>query len=345
MAELINDAGSLTAVDVYQRRTKEVHRHLSPRYNKPFVNVPLVNMIKGKVTNFNWHKCEPMVQLRKQGGSILTKIYPDGSKRYRKIEPRRTSIRKEREYTLNALLRAIINNTDYNLSARHLFECTLSIEQLAKEVGQFYQYAPNYSGNDTYRHGRNSCDPVRGAIDDLEACKLVFVIREFCVEAKTYKASRLFLTPLFFQSLGVTGKEMAQLRKNQANYYSRAGKTRNFRKKPTISDRMANVSDIPSLNSIFNYHHRWINGELEAEAIAQRKFEEHKKSQEALSRDERMGAMQTTHEHALQKIRATLNGIPRVQIYPAESEVDKEQPSLVKGSLPYYEAVLNRIRS
>lgn len=180
---------------------------------------PVLDCFKGVLKTFDWHKCKPYTDVRKNGGKIQTKKLKNGSVRFRDLPPRRASIRKERELSLTCLTRALLKYANFDYRATFLFEVDRSIEQIAKELGVLREYKKGYDSacieESKYRHGRKSCDGLRGALDDLEASKMVLVVREYDKNASQYKISRLFLRPDFFKAFGISMDVVKKLMERQ----------------------------------------------------------------------------------------------------------------------------------
>jgi hypothetical protein len=242
-------------------------RHHEPKVNITLPNHPISNRLKGVVNSFDWHKCKPMIELRKNGGKILTKVLSNNVRRYRIISPRRLSIRKERLIVLNGLLKLIIKYANFDHDAQFLFECNRSLEELARDLGMLHSYAPLYDTEniDTskYTHGRKSCDPVRAAIDDLEAAGLIIVVREYDKDVSQYKMSRLFLRPAFFESLGLSMRELKTKMELHKKFMKKKAKTTRFR---PINNKFASIKS-NKLLSLLDYDRRKFNALLSPDYI------------------------------------------------------------------------------
>ncbi len=312
------------------REKAECHRWHVPSYEKPLVNIPIMNQMKGKLLSFDWHKCPPMAALRANGGKVLIKYNKEGEKVFRFLPARRKSIRTEREETLRFLTLAIMNNVEYSYGATYLHECMLSIQELAQAIGQLHKYEKDYTKDGKYRHGRVSYDPVLGAIDDLEAAGLILVVREFDHDSKQYKASRIFLTPLMFQSLGMTGKDTKKLMDAHKKYNHKHSKPK-FRRSRPLTSKMANINS-KGLISQLNYHRRWFNGELEAETLE----EKYKAQLEQLPGNNELSEA----KKITLKWNHILSTLPLVQYYGAEESIKKEHPELTQ--IEVYQRLIDR---
>ncbi|MBO9492210.1 hypothetical protein J7384_17750 [Endozoicomonas sp. G2_1] len=324
------------------------HRHYPPIYKKPMVDLAVVQRIQGILKKFNWHKSDAMMDLRRNGGSIVMRTYQDGSKRFKSLPPRRLSIRSEREETLNELLKAIFNTVEYSSEANHVLECMASVEELAKMIGQLHQYEPGYDGeNGQYRHGRKSYDPVLGALHDLEAAKLILVVREFDKEAKQYKASRVFLCPLLFKELGLSGSDTKKLVSTKQRYDAKRKKV--YKRSRPLTDNMANINN-SALESVLHLHKRWYNGELEAEAIEAKKqamkWSDQKLSPESIEHiaadlfNQLEGA--SALEIAKRDYYSWCQQYPRYMILSAEQSVKQDSPDISPPE--FYDLVKSKIK-
>lgn len=227
--------------------SSELHRtwrHHQPSFEKAMVKIPMALRLAAIVDKHDWSKNPFIAALRRNGATLRT------GRGEKIIAPRRRSIRREREETLTALAKAILYCTDYDPFAPFLFEVKASVEQLACLIGQLHEYGAGYDGeNGQYRHGRKSCDPVLGAISDLEAAKLVVVVREFDIESGTNKAMRLFLTPKFFKGFGLTMDEVQKMMANTMAWQKKRNQLVTAKKKRQAETlRLAESTRVASLN-------------------------------------------------------------------------------------------------
>jgi len=149
-----------------------------------------------------------IAKTRTLGKNIILYFLKGGKAKYQKIPPRCENIRPERAETMNALLMCFIMTCDFSIDSEYLFEINYPIEFLAKLIGQHHKYD----------NGRVSIDCVRNAITDFEMTGYLHILREPCKETGKNKANRLFLTPKFFNSFGVTTDELVGLMENLRNY-------------------------------------------------------------------------------------------------------------------------------
>lgn len=228
---------------------KGVRRH-TPSFDVPMPNHPIAKRLNAVLSVHNWSKNRFIAKLRREGGE-LKRRYSNGAFKVKVLPPRRASIRLEREQTLNALVSAMIYRCDYSPDALYLFEVKASTEELAKMIGQLHAYDECYDAqaSNQYRHGRLSCDPVHRAMDDLEAAKMIVVVREFDKETKTSKAKRIFLRPEFFQGFGFTMKDTSKMLASAKKWQEKQGLTKTLKEKRQLETlRLAKSDRIASLN-------------------------------------------------------------------------------------------------
>ncbi|WP_345855761.1 hypothetical protein [Shewanella algae] len=242
------------------QHSPKIHRHLAPSFERQMIKLSLARRLDKAVSRYDFTRCPIYSSARLNGGELIRQVFSDGSKRVKSIPPRRIRPRREREETSRCLMRAMLYYVDYDPTAQYMFEVQLSLEQLAKEIGQLYEYQPGYDGDSgQYRYGRKSCDPVRGAFDDWELAKMVVMVREFDHETKTYKATRIFLTPLFFKALGFHRKDMLEWGNEIKRHWAKNGKPQRTKRR-SISSRIANI-DRASLVNHLSYMKRWFTCE------------------------------------------------------------------------------------
>ncbi|MBS0044652.1 hypothetical protein KFE26_20495 [Shewanella sp. M16] len=232
-------------------------RRYKPCFDLPMPNIALAKSLDRLLSRHNWSQNRYIRKLRACGATIKRWKTADGSWKTRTIPPRKASIRAEREETLDALARAMIYRADYDPDAPYLFEVKASIECLAEMIGQLHTYEPGYDGdNGQYKHGRKSCDPVHGALDDLEAADMILVVREFDRESGTYKSSRIFFKPKFFIGLGLTLDETRKMISRARKWQVKNGLAKSLKEKrqsevlrQAESDRIATLK-LPSVRNL-----------------------------------------------------------------------------------------------
>lgn len=243
-------------------------RRYTPSFDLPMQNIPLAKILDRLLSCHKWSQNRYIRKLRANGAVIQRWKKSDGKWKTKSIPPRKLTLRSEREETLNALARAMLYRADYDPSAPYLFEVKASIESLADMIGQLHTYEPGYDGEfGQYKHGRKSCDPVHGALDDLEAADLILVVREFDSKSGTYKASRIFFKPKFFIGLGLTLDETRKIISRSRKWQEKMGLTLSAKQKRQIellrqseSERVASLK-LPSLKNLLARIRREFTGD------------------------------------------------------------------------------------
>ncbi|MEC4091629.1 hypothetical protein [Pseudoalteromonas rubra] len=315
------------------RADKKVHRHSAPSFERPMVNVQLARTMDRILAKWNVSISPAIRELRRNGGSILRRVYNDGRKKYKQLLPRRLTVRLEREQTINCLLRAIFYTTEYSPNAKFMFECMASVPELARMIGQYNEYEKNYDaeGAENYRHGRVAYDAVLGAIEDLEASGLLLIVREFCKEAGQFKAMRIFLTPKLFQEFGLTGSQVKHLVAGKVLGDKKQQKK--FRRQRPVTDKMASIEN-NRLLSLLNFNRRWYNGEMDPEHLRT-------KSAEKLARERAQREAETPVSDIERRYRLLEQSLPRYQVIQAENLVKAEHPGIDR--IEFIELVTHRL--
>ena len=332
---------------VSSRATWRTHTPIS---NIKLPNHPIINRLKGVISNFDWHKCRAMIDLRKKGGRIQTKVLKGGVIRYRDIAPRRLSIRKERLEVLNSLLPLMLKYTNFDPDLNYLFECNRSIEQLAKELGMLNLYPAAYDTNDInttkYYHGRQSCDPVRGALDDLEASNLIIVVREFDKQTSKYKMSRLFIRPSLFEALGLSISELNSRLEQHKKHLRKQGRKPSFKQN---MDRFATIKS-KTLNNLLDFDKRIYRGlyqrnlgQLSNDALTASKkavvLTPAPKCISNISLNFNNSISESELKDTEKKAKVLMSNSPRIYVLSALDEARAHQIN----SLPYYNAIIKRL--
>lgn len=315
-------------------------RRHTPKFDIPMSNHPIAKRLDTLLRGHSWNRNRFMRKLRKEGATLKRRKLNDGSWKTKVIPPRRASIRLEREQTLDSLVRAMIYRADYSPDSEYLFEIKASVEDLAKMIGQLHEYEPGYDGQGgQYRHGRKSCDPVHGAIDDMEAAEMIVVVREFDQESKTNKAKRVFLRPNFFRGFGLsmddTRKMMSQARKWQEKHgliKTAKQKRQSELLRQAESDRIASL-DRPSLRNLLARIKREFTGENKH---TKRVMDAHHRLKEAEKRasERRNTPKRSDTESRLIQLQSQ---IPPVYVYEAKAKI-KAEYGLTHG--PEFDALL-----
>ncbi|HCG6617766.1 TPA: hypothetical protein NJ225_004359 [Vibrio parahaemolyticus] len=315
-------------------------RRYTPKFDIPMANHPIAKRLDALLSGHNWNRNRFMRKLRKDGATLKRRKLSDGTWKTKHIAPRRTSIRLEREQTLDALVRAMIYRADYCPDSNYLFEVKASVEELAKMIGQLHEYEPGYDGQGgQYRHGRKSCDPVHGAIDDMEAAEMIVVVREFDKESKTNKAKRIFFRPNFFKGFGLSMEDTRSMLSMARKWQEKTGLLKTAKQKRQAellrqaeSDRIASL-DRPSLRNLLARIKREFTGENKH---TKRVMDANHRLKEAEKRasEQREQSQRSDTEKRLIQLQGQL---PPVYVYQAKNQI-KAEHGLTNG--PEFDALL-----
>lgn len=154
-------------------------------------------------------------EVRQCGGDFILYHKKDGSDKRKVIAPRAGRMRSERAETMMAEMRALVDSCSFSLDAEHLFEVKFPVETLAIMIKQHHVYEET---------GRVAVDCVRGGLYDLELAGYIRVAREGCPITGKNKANRIFLTPRFFEAIGVSKEKLCLKMSKLREYRRRSGK-------------------------------------------------------------------------------------------------------------------------
>ncbi len=349
-------SGSQCSSGLYEKRSSTepnqqriAWRHHKPCFDTPMLRHPAARRLEGALKVHNWSRNRHIKKLRKEGAELNRGKRRDGTTRIKKIAPRRAAIRRERDETLTALVRAMIYRTDYNPTAPYLFEVQCCVEELARMIGQLHVYAPEYDGEDgQYRHGRKSCDPVHGAIEDMEAADMLFVVREFCSEAGMWKAMRIYLKPNFFTGFGFSLDDVRDILSVTKKWQEKRGfiKTAKQKRQSTVlakakSERIASLDRV-SLQNLMTKIRREFTGE---DKHTQEVMEAHNEVKRELN--VRKAQQKSEQEQIEKHIYAIEQMLPRIQVITIQQDIKKQHgvngKMENKDFLPLYLAALQAI--
>lgn len=152
--------------------------------------------VVARLRHHDWNRNQELRTLR-QRGYVPYRCRQDPAYSPR---PLRLSVREESRRALTALSLALAANCDYNPDAEYPFEIVVSFEEVAKAMGVLH----------IYENGRKAFDVATHAREVMEQLGYIIVHRAWDKEAGQYKPLRLFLTPSFFTSRGITVEEIRQ---------------------------------------------------------------------------------------------------------------------------------------
>ncbi|MDP8042541.1 hypothetical protein QJU11_10090 [Pasteurella atlantica] len=152
---------------------------------------------------------------------------------YRIKKEMRLNIRTEAEECFKALAPALIKYCDFNIRCKFLFEVKAPLSQIANEIGLLN------------KNGRY--DRVNSMINTLRKIGVLIVINEFDKDLYVQKASRIFLLPDFFYSLGHTEQAFKKEVMKLDRFFTRKGKTEFIDKRNQAHEerlKRSNIADI-----------------------------------------------------------------------------------------------------
>ena len=315
--------GLVPPVDTLENKSGS--RRYTPAFDLPMPNHAIARRLEAVLSAHDWNKNRFMRKMRIEGKVINRLKLKDGTWKTKTLPPRRASIRLEREQTLDALTRAMIYRADYDPDAPFLFEVKASVEELARMIGQLHEYAPGYDGlSGNYRHGRLACDPVHGALEDMEAADLVVVVREFDQETKTNKAKRIFFKPNLFKGFGLTMEDTKKMLSAAKRWQEKQGLVNTAKKKRQAevmrqceSGRIASL-DRPSLRNLLGRLKREFTG---ANKHTKQVMDTHHRIKEAAKKAFKPKDERTSIDVELRSIGMQL---PPIQVHVAKNKVKEK---------------------
>lgn len=180
----------------------KIHRHYAPKFMGVLPQLVPVRRFAAALKRHDWNRNPQIYQLRCD-------------------RKQRISVRSERRETFDALALAMIAYADYNPESDTLFEVMCSVEKLAQLCGQLHRYDS----------GRKSYDPILHALHDWEQAQLIIIDRDFDVEARQYKAMRIWIRPEFFHGLGFSKIELREVVTRFRRWMERKGLRDSYQKR------------------------------------------------------------------------------------------------------------------
>lgn len=181
---------------------RKIHRHYAPKFLGQLPKLVPVRRFSAALKRHDWNRNPHIYQLRYS-------------------RKQRISVRSERRETFDALAMAMIAYADYNPESDALFEVMCSVEKLAELCGQLYRYDS----------GRKSYDPILHALRDWEQANLIVIDRDFDIEAKQYKAMRIWIRPEFFHGLGFSVLELREVVSSFSRWMEKKGLKESYQKR------------------------------------------------------------------------------------------------------------------
>ncbi|HHR6217206.1 TPA: RepA family replication protein [Providencia alcalifaciens] len=204
----------------------KIHRHCVPKFLGQLPKLVPVRRFAAALERHDWNRNPHIYQLRYS-------------------RKQRISVRSERRETFDALAMAMIAYADYNPESDALFEVMCSVEKLAELCGQLYRYDS----------GRKSYDPILHALRDWEQANLIIIDRDFDVEAKQYKAMRIWIRPEFFHGLGFSKQELRDVVVSFRRWMEKRGLKESYQKRyaqHVLRLARANVASLDDKHTLRN---------------------------------------------------------------------------------------------
>lgn len=206
--------------------SRKIHRHYAPRFLGRLPQLVPVRRFAAALKRHDWNRNPHIYQLRYS-------------------RKQRISVRSERRETFDALAMAMIAYADYNPESDALFEVMCSVEKLAELCGQLYRYDS----------GRKSYDPILHALRDWEQADLIIIDRDFDIEAKQYKAMRIWIRPEFFHGLGFSKQELREVVTRFSCWMEKRGLKESYQKRyaqHVLRLARANVASLDNKHKLRN---------------------------------------------------------------------------------------------
>ncbi|HGN0870310.1 IncFII RepA protein family protein [Providencia alcalifaciens] len=219
----------------------KIHRHYVPKYLGQLPKLVPVRRFAAALKRHDWNLNPHIYQLRYS-------------------RKQRISVRSERRETFDALAMAMIAYADYNPESDALFEVMCSVEKLAELCGQLYRYDS----------GRKSYDPILHALRDWEQANLIIIDRDFDIEAKQYKAMRIWIRPEFFHGLGFSKQELRDVVTRFSRWMEKRGLKESYQKRYAqhvmrlAKANVASLDDKHKLRNLLNKLKTLVIGEDES---------------------------------------------------------------------------------
>ncbi|MGV6987327.1 RepA family replication protein [Providencia hangzhouensis] len=208
----------------------KIHRHCLPSFSGKLPQLVPVRRFAAALKRHDWNRNPHIYELRY-------------------TRKQRISVRSERRETFDVLALAMIAYADYNPESDALFEVMCSVEKLAELCGQLYHY----------ESGRKSYDPILHAIRDWEQANLIIVDRDFDIEAKQYKAMRIWIRPEFFHGLGFSTQELREIVASFSRWMEKQGLKESYQNryaKHVLRLARANVASLDDKHKLRNLLNR-----------------------------------------------------------------------------------------
>lgn len=287
----------------------KIHRHYVPKFLGKLPQLVPVRRFAAALKRHDWNRNPHIYQLRYS-------------------RKQRISVRSERRETFDALAMAMIAYADYNPESDALFEVMCSVEKLAELCGQLYRY----------ESGRKSYDPILHALRDWEQANLIIIDRDFDIEAKQYKAMRIWIRPEFFHGLGFSKLELREVVSSFSRWMEKQGLKESYQKRYAqhvlrlARANVASLDDKHKLRNLLNKLKTLVIGEDEALKQEKKHLAKALKEKKALAQSTR--APESPEHAAWRRFEAWKVTQPIAEVMAFERKMKTLYPS-VQGQALY----------
>ncbi|BBG61838.1 RepA family replication protein [Providencia rustigianii] len=239
----------------------KIHRHYAPQFLGHLPKLVPVRRFAAALKRHDWNRNPHIYELRC-------------------ARQQRISVRSERRETFDVLALTMIAYADYNPESDALFEVMCSVEKLAELCGQLHRYAS----------GRKSYDPILHALRDWEQANLIIIDRDFDVEAKQYKAMRIWIRPEFFHGLGFSTRALRDVVTRFRRWMEKQGLKASYQKRYAqhvlrlARANVASLEDKHALRNLLNKLKTLVIGDDEALKQEKKHLTKALKEKKALAR-------------------------------------------------------------
>lgn len=180
-----------------RRGLPKIHRRHVPEFTGTVPRGAATKMV-ARLSGHDWTRNHDLITLRQRGYTPYTRRNDPTFT----PKPMRITARRESREALTALSLALAANCDYNPESQYAFEVMCSFEDIARAMGVLH----------VYENGRKAYDVALNALSVMaqlgEGDPYVVVQHDKDSDSGQNKAMRLWLTPRFFMSRGISLEEI-----------------------------------------------------------------------------------------------------------------------------------------
>ncbi|ETT05694.1 RepA protein, IncFII-like family protein [Providencia alcalifaciens F90-2004] len=281
----------------------KIHRHCEPKFLGQLPKLVPVRRFAAALKRHDWNRNPHIYELRC-------------------ARQQRISVRSERRETYDVLALAMIAYADYNPESDALFEVMCSVEKLAELCGQLHRYDS----------GRKSYDPILHALRDWEQANLIIIDRDFDVEAKQYKAMRIWIRPEFFHGLGFSTQALRDVVTRFRRWMEKQGLKASYQKRYAqhvlrlARANVASLEDKHALRNLLNKLKTLVIGNDEALKQEKKHLTQALKEKKALARSAQ--SPESAERAAWRRFEAWRTTQPLASVMVFEREMRSLYPSV-----------------